>query len=117
MRQVKLRSVIFILSEISSDVALVGMALFYVIDEIIAIMVTVGRRRRRVNVNLALKTLRWRTADCSFVQTCNLWPPCIAGCGHIYFHPVVSSFFFLFRRLISAVGHWMSTILPHMVWP
>ena len=20
----------------------------------------------------------------------NLWPPCIAGCGHIYFHPVVS---------------------------
>jgi len=23
-----------------------------------------------------------------------LWPPCIAGCGHIYFHPVVSSFFF-----------------------
>jgi len=47
-----------------------------------------------------------------------LWPPCIAGCGHIYFHPVVSSFFlFLFPRLISAVGHWMSTILPHMVWP
>ena len=25
-----------------------------------------------------------------------LWPPCIAGCGHIYFHPVVSSFFYLF---------------------
>jgi len=24
---------------------------------------------------------------------------------------------FLFPRLISAVGHWMSTILPHMVWP
>ena len=22
-----------------------------------------------------------------------------------------------FPRLISAVGHWMSTILPHMVWP
>ena len=20
----------------------------------------------------------------------HLWPPCIAGCGHIYFHPVVS---------------------------
>ena len=47
-----------------------------------------------------------------------LWPPCIAGCGHIYFHPVVSFFFlFLFPRLISAVGHWTSTILPHMVWP
>ena len=24
---------------------------------------------------------------------------------------------FLFPRLISAVGDWMSTILPHMVWP
>ena len=31
--------------------------------------------------------------------------------GHIYFHPVVSSFFlysFFFPRLISAVGDWMS---------
>jgi len=27
------------------------------------------------------------------------------------------SFFFVFPRLISAVGDWMSTILPHMVWP
>jgi len=45
-----------------------------------------------------------------------LWPPCIAGCGHIYFHPVVSTFF-LFPCLISAVGHWMFTIFPHMVWP
>jgi len=34
---------------------------------------------------------------------------------HIYFHPVSSSFFF-FPRLISAVGDWMSTILRHMVW-
>jgi len=25
--------------------------------------------------------------------------------------------FFFFPRLISAVGDWMSTILPHMVWP
>jgi len=30
---------------------------------------------------------------------------------------VVSSFFLsYFPRLISAVRHWMSTILPHMVW-
>jgi len=33
----------------------------------------------------------------------------------------LSSFFLLsssfFPRLISAVGDWMSTILPHMVWP
>jgi len=28
----------------------------------------------------------------------------------------LSSFFF-FPRLISAVEDWMSTILPHMVWP
>jgi len=38
--------------------------------------------------------------------------------GHICFHPVVSSFFLsFFPRLISAVRHWMSTILPDMVWP
>jgi len=38
----------------------------------------------------------------------------------LYFHPVVSSIFLLlsfFPRLISAVADWMSTILPHMVWP
>jgi len=46
----------------------------------------------------------------------------------LYFHRVVSSIFLLllllllflllyFPRLISAVGHWMSTILPHIVWP
>ena len=27
------------------------------------------------------------------------------------------SFFLFFPRLISAVGGWMSAILPHMVWP
>jgi len=27
------------------------------------------------------------------------------------------SFFFFFAGLISAVGDWMPTILPHMVWP
>jgi len=25
-----------------------------------------------------------------------LWPPCITGCGHIYFHPLVPSSFFFF---------------------
>ena len=35
----------------------------------------------------------------------------------LYFCPVVSSFFFFFPRLISAVGYWMSTKLPHVVWP
>ena len=28
-----------------------------------------------------------------------------------------SSSIFFFPRLISAAAHWMSTILPHMVWP
>jgi len=28
-----------------------------------------------------------------------------------------SFFFLLFHRLISAVRDWMSTILPHTVWP
>jgi len=30
---------------------------------------------------------------------------------------LLSSICLLFPRLISAVGAWMSTILPHMVWP
>jgi len=37
-----------------------------------------------------------------------------------YYNPVVSSIclsIYLFPRLISAVAAWMSTILPHMVWP
>jgi len=37
-----------------------------------------------------------------------------------YIFILLLSFFlllFLFPRLISAVGDWMSTILPHMVWP
>jgi len=37
-----------------------------------------------------------------------LWP--------LYFCPVVS-FSIFFPRLFSAAGDWMSTILPHMVWP
>ena len=32
-------------------------------------------------------------------------------------HVVSSSVFLHFPRLISAVADWMSTILPHMVWP
>jgi len=45
----------------------------------------------------------------------------LADFGTLYFRPVVSSFFLLlssfFPRLISAVEDWMSTILPHMMWP
>jgi len=45
-----------------------------------------------------------------------LWPPCVAN-ADILFYPsgyCLSSFF---PRLISAVADWMSTILPHMMWP
>ena len=35
----------------------------------------------------------------------------------LYFCPVVSSFFFLFPGLISAVADWMSTILWHITCP
>ena len=40
-------------------------------------------------------------------------------CGHYIFALwfLCSIFLSFFPRLISAVGDWMSTILPHMVWP
>jgi len=38
-------------------------------------------------------------------------------CGHYIVVLFLSSFFLVFPRLISAVGDWMSTILPHMVGP
>ena len=47
-----------------------------------------------------------------------LWPPYEVG-RPLYFCPVVSFFpsSSFFPRLISAVADWMTTILPHMVWP
>jgi len=45
-----------------------------------------------------------------------LWSPYVIGQTIIF----SSCFFFVFLffpRLISVVGDWMSTILPHMVWP
>jgi len=39
-------------------------------------------------------------------------------CAHYIFALwFLSSIFFFFPRLISAAADWMSTILPHMVWP
>ena len=47
----------------------------------------------------------------------NLWLPYVIG--RPYTFSSYGFFFFLlcFPRLISAVRDWMSTILPHMVWP
>jgi len=55
-----------------------------------------------------------------FVSAHYLWSP--YGIGQtIIFCPVISIFFlvlsFFFPRLMSALGDWMSTMLPHMVWP
>jgi len=46
-----------------------------------------------------------------------LWPLCIADADIIF---LPCSFFLstiLFPRLFSAVADWMSTVLPHVVWP
>jgi len=56
-------------------------------------------------------------SELAMLLTTLLWSPYVIG-QTIIFLPCdfyLSSFFF--PRLISAVGDWMSTILPHMVWP
>jgi len=59
-------------------------------------------------------------ALCKITLITCLWSPYVIG-QTIYIFIlsfVLSSFFlFFFPRLISAVGDWMSAILPHMVWP
>jgi len=52
----------------------------------------------------------------SFLNTLIMVALCNRGDYYIFALWFLSSFFF-FPRLISAVWHWMSTILPHMVWP
>ena len=42
-----------------------------------------------------------------------LWPPYVIGGNYIFALWLLS----FFPCLISAAGDWMSTILPHMVWP
>jgi len=49
-----------------------------------------------------------------------LWPPCAADADIIFLSRGFLSIFYLssfFPRLFSAIAHWMSTILPHVVWP
>jgi len=61
---------------------------------------------------LACSCSQQKTAFLLLCILVNLWPPY----GNI-FCPVVSFFFLFCPHLISAVADWMSTILPHMVWP
>jgi len=46
-----------------------------------------------------------------------LWSPYVIGQTIIFLPCDFNLSFFVFPRLILAVGDWMSTILPHMVWP
>jgi len=46
-----------------------------------------------------------------------LWPRCVADADICIFGLWFLLSIFLFPRLFSAVADWMSTILPHMVWP
>jgi len=49
-----------------------------------------------------------------------LWSPYVIGQTIYIFilsFVLLSFFLFFFPRLISAVGDWMSDVLPHMVWP
>jgi len=49
------------------------------------------------------------------LNSCLLWPPYVMP---LYFYPVISIFpSSFFPHVISVVGDWMSTILPHVVWP
>jgi len=45
-----------------------------------------------------------------------LWPPYVIRQA-IYYIFILWFLLLSFPRLISAVGDWMSTILPHMMWP
>jgi len=47
----------------------------------------------------------------------SLWSPYVIGQTIIFLPCGFYLLSFFFPRLILAVGDWMSTILPHMVWP
>jgi len=78
---------------------------------LIACDAVAGSNRNGAN-NLAIQP-SWRVISL-------LWSPYNRADHYIFALWFLSFFFFLlsfFPRLISAVGDWMSTILPHMVWP
>jgi len=53
-----------------------------------------------------------RTNQCPPPPSRPIWQAIIFSSCRFY----LSSFFFFFPRLFSAVEDWMSTILPHMMW-
>ena len=59
--------------------------------------------------------------QCSHCKRCTSYSnsvcPSVCHVGHWPTFLVIFLLLLFFPRLISAVGDWMSTILPHMVWP
>ena len=107
--------------------------------------VTVRDTMRRGIVSVGSCNLL-RQVDCFCIQHYTalvlgyLWPPCVADSDILFHHCAIfyyygrpwqwaghyilqlwllssSSFLSVFHRLFSAVGNWISAILPHMVWP
>jgi len=83
-----------------------------------------------MSVGLRLGLVFVRLVRFSILCFLFLWPPYVIGKAIIFMvtlcnradHYIKSCGFFfilpyLLARLISAVEHWMSTILPHVVWP
>ena len=69
---------------------------------------------------LSDEVLAWLFAvpGCLDKDASDLWSPYVIGQTiYIFILFLSSSSSFLFPRLISAVGDWMSAILPHMVRP
>jgi len=66
-----------------------------------------------ITIFVLKRDVKLQLTNVSMVALCN-------RADHYIFALWFLSFFFLssfFPRLISAVGDWMYTILPHMMWP
>jgi len=70
-----------------------------------------------LQLNLIMAALRNRCGHYVYVMWFLLWPPYVIG-QVIYIFILWFLHLSFFPRLTSAVeGDWMSTILPHMMWP
>ena len=84
---------------------------------------SVARLYEKSHLNrLVIGECRWQSFKAIGIRNWRyLWPPYGIGQAIIFlpcdFYLLLLSSSFFFPRLISAVGDWMSTILPHMVWP
>jgi len=76
----------------------------------------VGVAAAVTKVNKHVAELYAHTRSAHSGNSRSLWSPYVIG-QTIIFLPCDFCLSFLFPRLISAAVDWMSTILPHMVWP